>query len=359
MKIQCNACEAAEARVLCCADEAALCWACDEKVHAANKLAGKHERVTLRSGGASPPVPKCDICQESSGYFFCLEDRALFCRNCDVSIHSANPYVSAHQRFLVTGVQVGLEATEPVMPIANEQPNAALRPGESPSKTVPKQNPTTFSSESTSVFSGQPSRGGNFANEMSFSGGTVAGTLPNWRINEQLNSMARTVEAPSRSSLKRSSMTLSDENNAAISGQIGRDRGIANKMPFSGAAMTGNMPEWPLDDLLGFTEFNNNFSFSEHASSKADSGKLGSSDGSHRSSDEDLDADECLGQVPEIQWIVPEMPSPPTASGLHWQRNLHYPASENTAFVPDVSCSSPSLQRYFTTALHSKRQRRG
>ena len=46
------------------------------------------------------------------GYFFCLEDRALLCRNCDVSIHTANACVSDHQRFLLTGVRVGLEATE-------------------------------------------------------------------------------------------------------------------------------------------------------------------------------------------------------------------------------------------------------
>ena len=61
MKIQCNVCEAAEAYVLCCADEAALCWACDEKVHAANKLASKHQRVPLST--SSSQMPKCDICQ--------------------------------------------------------------------------------------------------------------------------------------------------------------------------------------------------------------------------------------------------------------------------------------------------------
>jgi len=61
MKIQCNVCEAAEAKVLCCADEAALCRECDEKVHAANKLASKHQRVPL---SISPShMPKCDICQ--------------------------------------------------------------------------------------------------------------------------------------------------------------------------------------------------------------------------------------------------------------------------------------------------------
>ncbi|KAF3444951.1 hypothetical protein FNV43_RR14644 [Rhamnella rubrinervis] len=111
MKIQCNACRRAEANVLCCADEAALCWACDQKVHAANKLARKHQRVPLSSSSSSP-LPKCDICQETFGYFFCLQDRALLCRKCDVAIHTANSFVSAHQRFLLTGVKVGLEATE-------------------------------------------------------------------------------------------------------------------------------------------------------------------------------------------------------------------------------------------------------
>lgn len=65
MKIQCNACEVAEASVVCCADEAALCWACDEKVHAANKLASKHQRVPL-SNSSSSHMPKCDICQVTS-----------------------------------------------------------------------------------------------------------------------------------------------------------------------------------------------------------------------------------------------------------------------------------------------------
>lgn len=67
MKIQCDVCERAAAAVLCCADEAALCWGCDEKVHAANKLAGMHQRVPLllpaNSSSSSSHIPSCDICQ--------------------------------------------------------------------------------------------------------------------------------------------------------------------------------------------------------------------------------------------------------------------------------------------------------
>ncbi|XP_047052044.1 B-box zinc finger protein 22-like [Lolium rigidum] len=118
MKIGCDACGQAEAAVLCCADEAALCRRCDAAVHSANKLAGRHHRVALLSSTpacSSPPGqgddggshPACDICQEKTGYFFCVEDRALLCRSCDVAVHTASPHVSAHRRFLITGVRVG------------------------------------------------------------------------------------------------------------------------------------------------------------------------------------------------------------------------------------------------------------
>lgn len=61
MKIQCDVCEKAPATVICCADEAALCAKCDVEVHAANKLASKHQRLLLQC--LSTKLPKCDICQ--------------------------------------------------------------------------------------------------------------------------------------------------------------------------------------------------------------------------------------------------------------------------------------------------------
>jgi hypothetical protein len=67
MKVLCSSCEAAEASVLCCADDAALCPRCDREVHAANRLAGKHQRLPLLApGGAAATAiapPQCDICQ--------------------------------------------------------------------------------------------------------------------------------------------------------------------------------------------------------------------------------------------------------------------------------------------------------
>lgn len=47
--------------------------------------------------------------QERNGYFFCIEDRALFCKHCDVSTHMRSPFASSHRRFLITGVKVALQ----------------------------------------------------------------------------------------------------------------------------------------------------------------------------------------------------------------------------------------------------------
>ncbi|XP_066343163.1 B-box zinc finger protein 24-like isoform X1 [Miscanthus floridulus] len=115
MRIQCDACEAAAATVVCCADEAALCARCDVEIHAANKLAGKHQRLPLVLGDAAAlpaasSLPRCDICQEKPAFIFCVEDRALFCRDCDEPIHVPGTLSGNHQRYLATGIRVGFSS---------------------------------------------------------------------------------------------------------------------------------------------------------------------------------------------------------------------------------------------------------
>jgi len=106
MKIQCDVCEKRQATVICCADEAALCAKCDVEIHAANKLASKHQRLQLHS--LSNKLPSCDICQEKAAFIFCVEDRALFCQDCDKTIHLPNSLAGDHQRYLATGIRVAL-----------------------------------------------------------------------------------------------------------------------------------------------------------------------------------------------------------------------------------------------------------
>jgi hypothetical protein len=109
MRIQCDACGASAAAVVCCADEAALCARCDVEIHAANKLAGKHQRLPL-DGAAAARLPRCDVCQERPAFVFCVEDRALLCRDCDEPIHVPGTLSGNHQRFLATGIRVGFSS---------------------------------------------------------------------------------------------------------------------------------------------------------------------------------------------------------------------------------------------------------
>ncbi|KAK8589001.1 hypothetical protein V6N13_087887 [Hibiscus sabdariffa] len=274
MRIQCNVCEVAEAKVLCCSDEAALCLECDEKVHAANKLASKHQRVPLSS--SSSHMPKCDICQETSGFFFCLQDRALLCRKCDIAIHTANPYVSGHQRFVLTGVKVGPETTaDPVGSSSNVKSPCNGKTSEIKSNSISKTGaPAAFMSEYKDF-------------------------LPS---------------------------------------TVGVENSVPTKVSYGGGSTAGVIQPWQMDDLLGLTDFNQSFGYMDNELSKADSGKRGDSDSSSilRSAEEDDVDDECMGQVPDSNWAVPQMPSPPTASGLHWPKDSHN-QPDSMAFVPDIS----------------------
>ncbi|KAL6865198.1 hypothetical protein ACP4OV_016349 [Aristida adscensionis] len=329
MKVLCSACEAAEARVLCCADDAALCARCDRDVHAANHLAGKHQRLPLLApggggGGAAPAAavkpPGCDICQECDAYFFCLEDRALLCRSCDVAVHTANDLVSAHRRFLLTGVQVGQEPDQDDP--SPEQPEREPEPAP-PAK--PEPAPLYGEGDFSWAAAAAPDAAG------------VAASFPDWSaVNEHFGSPTpRQSEATSRAPPKRSPRAP-----AFGAGQGG---------------LTGGMMDWPLGEFFrGVGDFNGGFGFGDGSTSKADSGKLGGSAGGspyYRSSPEDCDAEELFGQVPEMQWSVPELPSPPTASGLHWDH-------DGAASVPDVCSPDGALRCFPAAAAAGKRRRR-
>lgn len=61
------------------------------------------------------------VLQDIISYLLCLQDRALLSRKCDVAIHTSNSYTSSHQRFLLTGVKVGLEAIEPCISFSTKE----------------------------------------------------------------------------------------------------------------------------------------------------------------------------------------------------------------------------------------------
>ncbi|PON71564.1 B-box-type zinc finger [Parasponia andersonii] len=108
MRTLCDACESAAAIVFCAADEAALCRACDEKVHMCNKLASRHVRVGL----ANPSeVPRCDICENAPAFFYCEIDGSSLCLQCDMIVHVGGK--RTHGRYLLLRQRVEFPGDKP------------------------------------------------------------------------------------------------------------------------------------------------------------------------------------------------------------------------------------------------------
>ncbi|XP_074313278.1 B-box zinc finger protein 19-like [Silene latifolia] len=96
MRTLCDVCESAAAIFFCAADEAALCRACDQKVHECNRLASRHIRVGLDAPNA---VPKCDICENAPAFFYCEIDGSSLCLQCDMAVHVGGK--RTHKRYLL------------------------------------------------------------------------------------------------------------------------------------------------------------------------------------------------------------------------------------------------------------------
>ncbi|XP_022752155.1 B-box zinc finger protein 19-like isoform X1 [Durio zibethinus] len=108
MRTLCDACESAAAIFFCAADEAALCRACDEKVHMCNKLASRHVRVGL----ANPSdVPRCDICEKAPAFFYCEIDGSSLCLQCDMIVHVGGK--RTHGRYLLLRQRVEFPGDKP------------------------------------------------------------------------------------------------------------------------------------------------------------------------------------------------------------------------------------------------------
>lgn len=102
----CDTCRAAACTVYCRADSAYLCSGCDARVHAANRVASRHERVWV-----------CQACERAPAAFLCKADAASLCTACDADIHSANPLARRHHRvpiLPISGTTHVPPATDPV-----------------------------------------------------------------------------------------------------------------------------------------------------------------------------------------------------------------------------------------------------
>ncbi|KAL7156549.1 hypothetical protein ABFS83_02G017300 [Erythranthe nasuta] len=108
MRTLCDVCESAAAILFCAADEAALCRACDDKVHMCNKLANRHVRVGL----AEPSeLLRCDICESAPAFFYCEIDGSSLCLQCDMIVHVGGK--RTHGRYLMLRQRVEFPGDKP------------------------------------------------------------------------------------------------------------------------------------------------------------------------------------------------------------------------------------------------------
>ncbi|KAL6975577.1 hypothetical protein U1Q18_024369 [Sarracenia purpurea var. burkii] len=132
---------------------------------------------------------ECFTLQDSVGYFFCLEDRALLCRKCDVAIHTANTFVSAHQRFLLTGVKVGLEPTEPGASSSSGKSHSGQKILETESPSLSRKGTSMLAGQYNKVLPSRVVGTGDFPpTKLSRAGGSAAGSIPQWLLDEHIGS---------------------------------------------------------------------------------------------------------------------------------------------------------------------------
>ncbi|KAH0701278.1 hypothetical protein KY285_014808 [Solanum tuberosum] len=102
----CDSCRSTACTVYCREDSTFLCASCDARMHAANLLASRHERVWV-----------CEACGRAPAAFLCKADAASLCASCDTDIHSANPLARRHHRvpiMPILGTLYGPPAVETV-----------------------------------------------------------------------------------------------------------------------------------------------------------------------------------------------------------------------------------------------------
>ncbi|XP_073135145.1 B-box zinc finger protein 20-like [Henckelia pumila] len=194
MKIQCDVCNQDEASVFCTADEAALCAACDRRVHHANTVAGKHHRFSLHQP-TTKQSPVCDICKEKRAFLFCHQDRAILCKDCDTSIHKANAHTRRHTRFLLTGV---IPSASSSLDDVSDTVSSYTKPRDSKKKPVSAGMPFTSKNTATQCTSLESCDEGHvqFASGGNLNGSVSASTIseylmetiPGWHVDDFLDS---------------------------------------------------------------------------------------------------------------------------------------------------------------------------
>eukprot|EP00850_Spirogloea_muscicola_P008748 SM000047S16887 [mRNA] locus=s47:516691:518433:- [translate_table: standard] len=282
-------------------------------------------------------APQCDICQEKSAYFFCLEDRALLCRDCDLSIHVANSLSASHRRYLLTGVRVALEALPGDSGAEDEDEGSHQAV---PGGTVSKR------SEAPPAAALTPAEARAVLTRASAAPATARDALSG------LGAASLQKATGGSSHRKRSSLAvpLGGGSGGVVAGQSSRGAAASGSssvtrqsVPAAASAsdlLSEAVPSWRVEELLDIPELAGGYTIGDIASSKADMANLGDFDWMADLSlfDEHMYA-ESLAEVPSLP------SSPPATVAASAAGNLGLPRGGG---------SGSSASGYPSSALRGK-----
>lgn len=128
--------------------------------------------------------------QERRSFLFCQEDRAILCRECDISIHRANEHTQKHNRFLLTGVKLSASTS-----LYNNQTSSTSTTStdlrtQPPSTATTKRSRTVsneISSSASVEINPMPSNTDNASYSTSSISEYLMETLPGWQVEDFLD----------------------------------------------------------------------------------------------------------------------------------------------------------------------------
>lgn len=120
--------------------------------------------------------------QEKRAFLFCQQDRAILCKDCDFSIHSANEHTLKHDRFLLTGIKLSvaaMDASDSLKSSQNSLNNSVSVSVSAASSPPPPSN----------LISNEVGSNNNIVTTSSISEYLIE-TLPGWQFDDFLDSSA-------------------------------------------------------------------------------------------------------------------------------------------------------------------------
>lgn len=161
---------------------------------------------------------------------------------------------------------MGLDPADPVPPIAEKHVNAAGGSVNQPARHLPRRSPTTpFSVEGSASVPSKNVTNGDYSKQNSVP--TARAELVDWTMKNSTSRSVESP--PKYMSGGSPTLLQSSQTTTVFSNQINGNSDGAYHLSFSGGNVTDSLPDWPVEEFFSNSEYGPNLGFSEHGSPKA------------------------------------------------------------------------------------------